>query len=238
MNFARTYSGYLLRYSSAYAVVVGICLVFFDLLQEMGSSMDRWEPVRSALTDALGGTLKEPFDFDGESWTAVFRVLDKFADMTGVLSKVAGWIGIDRSTLGKRYTQRASSSYGQGRKPQVPKFFAEAIAERLKLSAQLWRCEPRTQGLQKISTATTKAGFGPVSMRVARRIAARGGVSVKKGEATGSQKVLSVSKLKMQTWYSNLERAGANILPATSIFNMDEHDLNGRAKKSHPVRLP
>ena len=204
----------------------------------MASALGDWAPVHDALKKALGGTIKRASDFDDKAWKGVFDVLDTFSSMRGSLKRVAGWIGVERSTLGKRYDQRAASAFGQGRKPQVPLFLAKEIAERLSLSARMWRAEPRTQGHLKIIRATEAAGFGRVSMKVARSIAATGDVLIKRGEATGAQKTLNMSRPKIMGWFANMMAAGVNKLPPDSILNMDEHDLNARAKKYQKVRLP
>lgn len=197
----------------------------------MSSKTESRDAVSAALKVAHGGEIKNVSAFDGETWESTYKVIDDFSDVHGIRHLIAGFIGIDRSTLGKRYSQRAISDYGRGRKPQVPKFFQETITSRLELSASLWRCEPRAQGLAKINKATIEAGFGPVSMKVARTMAASAGMRIKKGEATGWQKSLGMAREKIKRWFDNMKLAGVDGLPPSAIFNMDEHDLNARAKK-------
>ena len=135
----------------------------------MSSKTENHEAVSAALKVAHGGEIKNISAFDGETWESTYKVIDEFSHVHGIRHVIAGFIGVDRSTLGKRYSQRAISDYGRGRKPQVPKYFQKAITSRLGLSADLWRCESRAQGLAKISKATKEAGFGTVSMKVARK---------------------------------------------------------------------
>jgi len=201
----------------------------------MGSSFDEWAPLQAALKEALGGTIKRATDFDEKDWESVYGVLNTFASMRGSLKRIASWINVDRSTLGKRYQQRATSPFGQGRNPQVPLFFSEEIARRLNMTARMWRSEPRAQGLLKINKATKSAGYGAVSMKVARGIAATGDVVIKTGEATGSQKTFNMSRAKVARWFDNMEAAGVPSLPPDNILNMDEHDLNARTKKKQKV---
>lgn len=221
----------------AFFAIVGLSSLAIALCKEMSSKNNRLEPIVAALKSAHGGDVKNVSNFDSELWKSTFKVLDEFSDVHGVIKAVGGLIGVDRSTLSKRFSQRASSDFGVGRKPQVPKFFQKDIADRLQLSADLWRAEPRVQGLLKMNKATIAAGYGPVSMRTAKRIAAIGGIKVKDGEATGTHKAFYMAREKIDVWYSNMEAAGVGELPPSSIFNMDEHDLNPRAKKHHAVSL-
>ena len=199
-----------------------------------------FQDISDALKVAFGGAVKKSPDLDAEGWEKLFKVMDKYKNTYGSMSAFAEIVGVKRSALTHRFSDRRTGGSTRGVKRTFSKEEEKALTDHLKAQELVGNCMPPALAI----IATTKFAKerkiekATVSRKMLKGVLKRAKMSVKRGDPTSKARLLSVSKTSIAQWFKHLEAAGVRKTPAERIFNADETHLNGKEKKGRKVSWP